>query len=174
MTDGGTTRAAAVTGAVPSRVAVPFESFYRGDREGLRRAVAFAIGDHALAGEAVDEAMTRAYQRWTRVGGYDDPAGWVYRVAVNWARSRWRRARRLVAIPAPESAAARPSDLPDPALWAAVAALPDGQRDAIVLRFVLDWPHERIAAALDITPGSARSRVTRGLQRLRADLEVGT
>lgn len=163
-----------MTTDVPPRAVLAFEAFYRRERDGLRRAVAFAVGDHGLAGEAVDEAMARAYQRWTRIGGYDDPAGWVYRVAVNWARSGWRRARRLVVGAVPETTATPPHDLPDPALWAAVASLPPGQRDALVLRFVLDWPHERIASALDITTGTARSRVTRGLQRLRTDLEVGT
>lgn len=177
VTDARSARAAAVTADAPARSALSFDAFYRRDRDGLHRAVAFAVGDHALAGDAVDEAMARAYQHWTRVGDHDDPAGWVYRVAVNWARSAWRRARHL-AVGAVGSAAdpAAPElqEPPDPALWAAVAALPAGQRDALVLRFVLDWPHERIASALHITPGTARSRVTRGLQRLRADLEVRT
>lgn len=148
-----------------------FEAFYRRDRDGLHRALAFALGDPRLAGEAVDEAMARAFERWSRIGGYEDPAGWVYRVALNRGRSVWRRTRRLVPGRVPDRGLRDP-ERPDPALWAAVAALPEAQRDAIVLRFVLDWPHDRIAVALDIATSTARSRVTRGLQRLREELEA--
>lgn len=162
------TRSAAAARTV--RTSPRFEDFYVRDRAGLHRALSFALGDPQLAGEAVDEAMTRAYQRWDRISRYDDPAGWVYRVGLNWGRSAWRRAGRVRPGPVPDDARAG-AELPDPELWAAVARLPEGQRDAIVLRFVLDWPHERIARALGITASSARSRVTRALQQLRSDLE---
>jgi len=57
------------------------------------RALAVALGDPDLAREATDEAMLRAYARWSRVGAYDNPGGWVFRVGLNWATSWWRRVR---------------------------------------------------------------------------------
>ncbi|MBW3620060.1 MAG: sigma-70 family RNA polymerase sigma factor [Actinobacteria bacterium] len=160
------------TGA-PAHVAdaPSFESFYRGERDGLHRALTFAVGDHRLAGEVVDEAMVRAYERWSRIGRYDDPAGWVYRVAMNRARSLWRRSRWVRPGDPPDRE--RPvAELPDPELWAAVAALPRGQRDAVVLRFVLDWSYDRIGEALGVATSTARSRVARALPMLREDLEA--
>lgn len=161
-----------VKARAPSTPAAPgFEAFHAVERDRLLGALAFALGDVVLAGEAVDEAMARAYQRWATVGRYEDPAGWVYRVATNWARSVWRRSQWIASGPLPDvPSPSGGSTLPDPHLWAAVAALPDGQRDTVVLRFVLDWSHERIATALGVTPGTARSRLSRGLEALRAQL----
>ena len=50
-------------------------------------------GRHALADEAVDEAMTRALSSWERIREYDRPDGWLYRVGLNWARGVFRKRR---------------------------------------------------------------------------------
>lgn len=156
------------TGAV--NTAAPFEEFWQRERQSLYGAVALALGDPALAAEAVDEAMVRAYQRWSRVSRYERPAGWVYRVALNWGRSSLRRRRRAVAGGGPEPSVAPPQPRDD-ALWRAVALLPPDQRDVIALRYQLDWPITWIAGALDIPVGTAKSRLHRGLDRLRDALE---
>jgi predicted RNA polymerase sigma factor len=55
---------------------VPFEAFYRAHADGVRRALAVTLGDASTAGEAVDEAMTRALARWDRVSRMaSQPAG---------------------------------------------------------------------------------------------------
>jgi hypothetical protein len=81
-----------------------FEEFYAADRERIYRALAVTLRNPDLAAEATDEAMTRAYQRWGLVRAYDNPTGWVYRVALNWARSRLRRHSREHAGDGRESA----------------------------------------------------------------------
>jgi len=80
-----------------------FETFYRAQADRVYRSLAVALADPQLAREAADEAMTRAYARWHRVRGLDNPDGWVFRVGLNWATSRWRKLRRE--RPIPESAA---------------------------------------------------------------------
>ncbi len=119
-----------------------FEDFYRAEWAGVRRAVGFTVGDGDVARECVDEAMTRAYERWDQVAAMDRPAGWVYRVAVNLARNRARhrrveRARQPAAGPATAPGA---DDVADPALAAALARLPDGpavgRRAAVLPRLV--------------------------------------
>src|SRR5215470_17186216 len=50
--------------------------------------------DLALAEDLVQEAFCRALARWSRLSRYDDPIGWVRRVAWNLATSDWRRNRR--------------------------------------------------------------------------------
>ena len=52
-----------------------FVRFWAQERDRVYRSVALALGDPSLASEAVDEAMTRALERWSKVGRYDRPAG---------------------------------------------------------------------------------------------------
>ena len=49
--------------------------------------------------------------------------------------------------------------------------LDDGQRQAITCRYLLDLSEAETAAALGVAPGSVKSRVHRGLARLRDRLE---
>jgi RNA polymerase sigma-70 factor (ECF subfamily) len=144
-----------------------FEDFYRLHREPVFRALTATIGDYHLAAEATDEGMVRAYQRWRTVRRYENPSGWVYRVALNWARSRMRRGKREIA--ADHTADPPTADTPgfDPGLLAAVQELPIEYRTVIVLKYVLDWTQPEIAAALDISVGTVKSRLSRGLDQLK-------
>lgn len=142
-----------------------FETFYTVTRPRVFRAVALVLDDTEVALDATEEAMTRAAEKWGDVGGYDNPAGWVYRVAINWARSHLRRVARerhaLLFEPGYEE------KLPDPELIEAVRALPTGYRAVIVSRFFLDWSVETTAAALEIPEGTVKTRTHRALKRLR-------
>jgi RNA polymerase sigma factor (sigma-70 family) len=148
-----------------------FEDFYRAEWASVRRAVGFALGDADLARECVDEAMTRAYERWDQVSPMGSPAGWVYRVAVNHGRNRGRRRaleRRKQPPPGPPSTPER--DVADPAVAIALAGLPLDMRSVVVLRFYLDWSVEQIAVGLGVAPGTVKSRLHRALRRLEKTL----
>ena len=148
-----------------------FEEFYRAEWASLVRAVSFTLGDRELARESTDEAMARAYERWDRVAEMANPAGWTFRVAVNFARNRVRR--RLIERRRPPRVDGHPPDLDgvaDPAVARAVAALPLDQRAVVVLRFYLDGATEDVATALGIAPGTVKSRLHRGLRRLETTL----
>lgn len=153
-----------------------FEGFWSRERDRVRRALALTLGDGDLASEAVDEAMVRAYARWGRVGGLRDPAGWVYRVGLNWARSalRKRRLRPTVSTEMLDRAPDRADPLVDEGLdlWAAVETLSVEHRAVVVLRFYLDWPVEQIAAALQLPAGTVKSRLHRALATLEDRREV--
>ena len=71
-------------------VALRFEDFYAAHRDEMARALGLALRDSALGAEAADEAFARACQRWGQVSSYANPQGWIFRVALNWARS-WLR-----------------------------------------------------------------------------------
>ena len=60
--------------------------------------------------------------------------------------------------------------LPDGDLWARVALLPERQREAVVLKYVADFDHTTIAAALETTPAMSRRLVSDGLAALRREL----
>jgi len=131
------------------------------------------LGDSDLAADAVDEAMARAFARWQLVRDTDNAEGWVYRVALNWALDRLRRrSRERRLLPRLVPAAERGDPLVEPGLDPALAALPIEQRAVVVLAVAFDWSHRQIADALGIRPGTVKSRLHRGLQRLREELHT--
>lgn len=142
-----------------------FVDFYRSAYADVARALQLTLGDRDLGVEAADEAMTRAYGRWSQVARYDNPRGWVYRVGLNYALSfRRRAARRLPWIEASTT------DLPptsDPALRAALEELDVKYRSVVVCRHLLDWSTEQTADALGIAPGTVKSRLSTAMTRLR-------
>ncbi len=150
---------------------VAFTDFYRAHRTPLVRALTVTLGDRALATEAVDEAMTRAVGRWSKVSGYTAPEGWVYRVAYNWATSRFRRRKRDREY-APRIAredVVSPAGF-DPDLHDALATLSDEHRAVLTLRFFFDWNVETTAEVLQVSPGTVKSRTSRALDALSVQL----
>jgi RNA polymerase sigma-70 factor, ECF subfamily len=77
--------------------AVDFEAFFAAAYPRLVRQLFAVVGDVGEAEDVVQEAFARAALRWQRIGAYDDPEGWVRRVALNRARSNLRRSRRALA-----------------------------------------------------------------------------
>lgn len=150
-----------------SAMSADFAAVYSAHRERLVRALSISLNDNTLAEEAVDEAFTRALHRWNAVGSFDEPAAWVYRTARNWATSRFRRRSRDRRF-APKIAQREMVDAPtpDPQLASALQTLPADQRNVLVLRYYLDWSIDATADALDISPGTVKSRTNRALQEL--------
>lgn len=150
---------------------VRFESFYASCWPQVYRPLAATLGDRDLAREATDEAMVRAFAHWSRVRAMENPEGWVYRVAYRWAIDRLRRRsveRRVTALFRPESPTGDP--MVEPKLSPALAALPVEQRAVVILACVFEWPQAEIAEVLGVRPGTVKSRLHRGLQRLREEL----
>jgi RNA polymerase sigma-70 factor (ECF subfamily) len=145
-----------------------FSDFYRTTWPGVARALAVALGDRDLAVDATDEAMARAYPRWATLSGYDNPGAWVYRVGLNWARSRIRRLAR--ALPFRDRNEVTDPPIADPALRTALANLPVELRSVVVCRLLLDWSVEATADALELNPGTVKSRLHRALHALETTL----
>lgn len=148
-----------------------FDAFYRSQVDGIYRALTLALDDPHLAREAVDEAMTRAYVRWNAIAHYDNPGGWVFRVGLNWATSRWRMLHRERPLAEDD----REQPLAEPttdaiAVRQALAHLPVNQRAVIVCRILLDLSTAQTATTLDIAEGTVKSRLARALTALRAEL----
>jgi RNA polymerase sigma factor (sigma-70 family) len=145
-----------------------FDAFYRGCREEIARALVLMIGERDLGLEAADEAFARALERWADVSEYENPEGWVYRVGMNWARSKLRR--RNFSLDGLFGETAYVDDLPEPELLKALEQMPVKYRSVIVARFFLDWSVEQTAEALSIPEGTVKTRQSRALSRLRRRL----
>lgn len=154
------------TTSVTSRT--EFDEFYRKRRTEMVRALTLALGSRDLGLEAADEAFTRALERWSDIDGYENREGWVYRVGLNWARSRLRR--RTFLVDALFDEPVHVDGLPDPELLRAVEGLSLKYRAVVVARFFLDWSVEQTAESLGIPEGTVKTRQARALEGLRRQL----
>ncbi len=151
------------------RAAIPsFEAFYEQHYADVVKALSLTLGDAGWGREAADEAMTRAFDRWADIATYDNPAGWTYRVGLNWARSWHRKLARRLPWSEPEVSLPTASD---PSLEEALASLDLKYRSVVVCRYLLDWSTDDTATALGIAPGTVKSRLSVGLDRLRSQLD---
>lgn len=157
------------TGAPEAVFIASFAEFYRLHHPKIARSLAMNFGDSELGREAADEAMTRAYTNWGTVSGHDNPAGWVYRVGLNWGRSWFRRAGRR--LPWLDHSSTELPETSDPALRAALLKLNHKHRAVVVCRYFLDWSTNQTAAALEIPAGTVKSRLHLALAELRSQLE---
>ena len=68
-----------------------FEAFYEAEARTLFRRLWLVTGNRAEAEELMQDEFLSVWQRWDRVGGMDDPLGYLYRTAMNLFRKRYRR-----------------------------------------------------------------------------------
>lgn len=181
------------------------ERLRRGEAAAFERLVAEQSGDvYALlyrltadpeeARDLTQETFLRAFQSISRFRGDANLKTWVYRIAVNQARNRWRWWRRrkremTVSLDAtddrheqPLAATLRNDDAIDPEqetlareregqLREALLGLRQSYREAVILRDVEGFSYEEIADTLQISIGTVKSRISRGRLELRCKLE---
>jgi RNA polymerase sigma-70 factor (ECF subfamily) len=70
------------------------DSLFRAHYGRLVRALTLACNDPEIATDAVQEAFVKAPLHWRRIQQYDDPVGWIRRVAINRLRDDHRRQTR--------------------------------------------------------------------------------
>jgi len=147
------------------------------------------------ARDLTQETFLRAFQSIVHFRGESDLRTWIYRIAINQARNRWRWWRRrrreaTVSIDAPDIGGGRlglvetlrSTAVKDPeqhtlanererVLQKALSGLRRIYREAVVLRDIEGFTYEEIASTLAINVGTVKSRLARGRQELRRKLE---
>ena len=137
---------------------------------------------HALAGpvdggDVAQQAWTQALAAYPRVRSSTNLRGWLLTITSHCAMDVHRsRARRPVPVPdivvigevaGRSLVKGQDRDRPDEDLWSHVADLPERQRHAVVLKYVVDLDHPSIAKALGTTPTMSRRLVSDALATLR-------
>ena len=159
-----------------------FETLYARHRGPLYRFVLRAVRERALAEELYQEVWMRVIEARGRYSVQAKFTTWLYTIAHHRLTDHWRR-RGLRLVDAADADAVAPRAYePEPRaegrqdlrrLAAALAALPELQRETFLLHEEAGMTLAEIAAATGATEEAARSRLRYALARLRAALDDG-
>lgn len=165
------------------------------DRSGEVYALLYRLTeDPEEARDLTQETFLRAFQAIAHFRGDADLRTWLYRIAINQARNRWRWWRRrrrsdTVSLDASTGEDGQPLGLrlcdtsqADPEqnalareresrLRSALRSLGHSYRETVILRDIEGLSYEEIAATLEISVGTVKSRLARGRLELRRKLE---
>ena len=136
-------------------------------------------GNDADAADAAQEALIAISRGLKRFDGRSSFTTWSYRVATNACLDELRRRQRRSAGSLPDQLHDGPADPVGERistrldLDAALAALPEEFRVAVVLRDQAGLNYDEISQVLSIPPGTVRSRIARGRARLTEMLGEG-
>ena len=155
-----------------------FERLYRETSARVHALCLRMLRDAALAEDCVQEAYVRAWQALPRFEARSAFATWLHRIAVNVVLERRRRP-----VAPLDFVDELPEDGPDAAqldtpveeaeIEAAVASLPEGARDVLVLCAIHGHTHGEAAQMLGIAEGTCKAQLHRARQLLRERLEKG-
>jgi len=151
-----------------------FELFFEAERRRLFRALYVMTGSAHEAEELAQDAFLKIWERWDRVGAMDDPVGYLYRTAMNLARSRARRLIRAARAPFSAERSVEPygpTDTRD-AVVRALAGLSPRQRQAVVLVELLDRTTEEAADLMHVSTSTVRSLTSEARKAMRAVMET--
>jgi len=145
------------------------------------------------ARDLTQETFLRAFQSIGRFRGEADLRTWIYRIAINQARNRWRWWRRrhrdsTVSLDATQGQSnqtliatlAESSENPEQQtlahereliLRSALQKVGRAYRETVILRDIEGFTYEEIATTLGINVGTVKSRLARGRQELKRKLE---
>jgi len=150
------------------------------DLDRVYRLAGLLLGNAAEAEDAVGDALERA---WIALPQLRDPAGfsaWFDRIVVNACRDRLRRRKRIrfIAIDGSidRAASADPfhAVLERDEVLGRLALLPDDERAVVVLHYWADLTQEAVADRMGLPVGTVKSRLNRGLQRMRSAKAPGS
>jgi RNA polymerase sigma-70 factor, ECF subfamily len=136
-----------------------FEEFFRAEQRRLHRVLFAITGSRPEAEDIGQEAFLRVWERWDRVSGMEDPAGYLHRTAINIFRDRSRRL--VLAMKRAVRMAPRTNEY-DAVEARSVAAsvlgqLPPRQRAAIVLTEGLGYSAEEAGELLGVKGSTVRA-----------------
>ena len=148
-----------------------FEDLFAEQHARLYRALYLIVGNSHEAEELMQDAFVKVLERWDRI---DNPAGYLYRSALNSTRSRFRRlqlaAKRNLATGESEDPFAA-ADLRD-LVVRSLRDLPERQRTALVLLALLDLPSDEAAKVLRVAPATVRSLASHARAALKVSMEA--
>jgi len=149
----------------------PFQKLI--DRHG-REVHRFLIGlvGRDEADDCYQETWLAALRAYPRLRDASNLRSWLFTIAHRKAIDHLRTRRRVPVLAGELPDAGTQTLQPaDETLWDQVRDLPDKQRTALVLRFVVDASYTDISAVMRTSEEAARRSVHEGLKRLRREYQ---
>ena len=161
-----------VGGAVGEQPDAPIQRCFDASYGRLVGQLYGVCGDLQEAEDVVSDAFVRAVSHRRTFERLDNPEAWLRTVALNIARSRFRRkqlGQRLLGRTAFDDLQRAPG-LSDErmTLVAALRRLPHQQRETLALHYLADLPVADVAEALGVPLGTVKARLSRGRAALAA------
>lgn len=152
-----------------------FAAYVAERRPQLYRAAYFLCGDADRAEDVLQTALAKLYVAWHRASRADNVDAYVRRALVNAhideGQRAWRRREQPIEDVAPFAGTTDdPHVEQDDELFAALRALPPGQRRVVVLRHYWELSVQETAAELGISTGTVKSQTSAALASLRTIL----
>ncbi|MQA74776.1 MAG: sigma-70 family RNA polymerase sigma factor [Solirubrobacterales bacterium] len=151
------------------------EELFRRHWRRAHRAAFLVVGDSTAAEDIAQESFLAAVRALDRFDRRRPFGPWLHRIAVNraidFARARALRGEASLREPA-EGVEPDRDGLSDELRLALLELTPE-HRAVVVLRHLLGYTPGQIAEILDLPRGTVNSRLRRGLDRLRPELERG-
>jgi RNA polymerase sigma-70 factor, ECF subfamily len=154
-----------------------WEHIVRDHGDALFRFAYLMLGDADDAEDVVQEAFVRAYRSLSRFEMGRALRPWLLTIVSNLANNRRRSVRRYIAavqrfVLAGVETTGRLEERTSEeweahTLWQAVRTLKSPEQEVIYMRFFLDLSEAEMASALQIPPGTVKSRLHRALGKLR-------
>jgi RNA polymerase sigma-70 factor (ECF subfamily) len=153
-----------------------FTEIVRRHRDRLWAVALKTTGDPEDAADALQDALISAYRRASQFRGDSQVTTWLHRIVVNASLDRLRKRSTRPTVPLPvEEETGIP--LPDPEdrigrrelqldIAAALADLPEDQREAVALVDIEGWSVDQAALMLGCPAGTVKSRCSRGRAKL--------
>jgi RNA polymerase sigma-70 factor (ECF subfamily) len=165
-----------------------FSRLMQANQDRIYSSILRQVRDEHKAADICQETFIQAYRA---IGTYEDRARfstWVYRIAMNVITSHYRHERAqkrggdqarasldVEGMPEPGAGERTPDELVAAddvgvQVRAAIDELEDEYKQVILMRDLQDMSYEEIADLLEIPPGTVRSRLHRGRERLKEKL----
>jgi len=141
------------------------------------RFAAFLTGDPSGAEDVAHDAFAKVFAAWDRITDHDRADAYLKATVVNVVRGGHRRQQvaeraddgpALSLVPSAEDDAI--IELGRGQTLAAIAELPLRQRSCVVMRHWMRMTESEIATTLDLTVGSVRTHIKRGMHSLEKTL----
>jgi len=137
------------------------------------------LGDRAAAEDLAQEVFVKLWQALPKYDGRAQLATWIYAITRNAAISALRARRRTASLSDPavqleaEDVAAEPEAAEDAALWRQVDALPEKQRQAVILYYQDERSVDEVAAMMGVPVNTVKTHLHRARASLAAALGAG-
>ena len=151
-----------------------FGELYEAYARDMHRYALYATGSETLAQDAVQEAAIAA---WRNIAALRDPARfkpWLFRILCNICKRQLRGKyadgqvdsleERFFDLPAEDAPLGRALELRQ-----ALASLPEGEREIVLLSVLGGYDSAEIGRTLGMPAGTVRSKLSRSLAKLRKE-----